>query len=136
MKKLVGIFIGIFVIFMSYVVIGGFIQKNNIESGATTTKSKVQNQTNNSTNINTTTAFTTADVAKHKTSKDCWLIINNEVYDVSSFLYQHPGGASTITPYCGKEATKAFDTQDRGSRGRHSTSATNMLADYLVGSIK
>lgn len=129
MKTIVGITIGIFIIFMSYVFVGGYIQKNAFESNGVTPAT-----TPRSTN-RAKQSYTTSNVALYSTVDDCWLIINNNVYDVSTFLGQHPGGASTITPYCGKEATKAFDTQDRGSDGRHSNSATSMLADYLIGTI-
>lgn len=132
MKKLVGIIIGIFVIFMSVVFVGGFIQKTNSESKATNNSTSTKSASTNT----PTQAYTIDDVAKHSSVGNCWLIINNNVYDVSSYLGQHPGGASTIIPYCGKEATHAFDTQDRGSRGGHSRSASNMLADYQIGSIK
>lgn len=30
--------------------------------------------------------FTRAEVAKHNTNKDTWLLIHNSVYDVTSFL--------------------------------------------------
>jgi len=32
--------------------------------------------------------FTRAEVAKHTDSKDVWLIIHNNVYDVTSFINQ------------------------------------------------
>ncbi len=117
---------------MSYVVIGGFIQKQQKENGTNST-------TTTTSPVSTTAAtdtFTVDQVASHNTVKDCWIIINDKVYSVGKFLGEHPGGASDITPYCGKEATGAFDTQDRGSRGGHSAQATQMLADYLVGSLK
>lgn len=131
MKKILAVSLTLFTIFMSYVVIGGFIQKQQKENGTNST-------TTTTSPVSTTAAtdtFTVDQVASHSTVKDCWLIINDKVYSVGRFLGEHPGGASTITPYCGKEATKAFDTQDRGSRGGHSTQATQMLADYLVGSL-
>ena len=34
--------------------------------------------------------FTKADVAKHNTEKDCFLIIGDKVYDVTKFLGDHP----------------------------------------------
>ena len=133
MKKILAVSLTLFTMFMSYVVVGGYIQKQQNENG---TSSTTPTSTTPVSTTATTDTFTADQVAMHDTSSDCWLIINNKVYSVSAFLGEHPGGAFTITPYCGKEATKAFDTQDRGSRGGHSSSATQMLADYLVGSIK
>jgi len=36
--------------------------------------------------------FTTAEVAAHASDGDCWVIINDRVYDVTAFLDDHPGG--------------------------------------------
>ena len=48
-------------------------------------------------------------VAKHKTKKDCWVILNNKVYDVTEFLPDHPGGKNAILLYGGKDGTKEFN---------------------------
>jgi cytochrome b involved in lipid metabolism len=133
MKIIVGAFIGVFVIFMSYVFIGGYIQKVATESKSSSSQTTTQAPTGSS---STQKTYTVADVSSHSTYDNCWLIINNGVYDVTTFLGQHPGGASTITPYCGKEATNAFNTKDQGAGNGHSSQATNMLADYIVGTIK
>lgn len=51
-----------------------------------------------------------ADVAKHNRVHDCWIIIGNEVFDVTKFLRDgHPGGKKVIMKYAGKDATKEFD---------------------------
>ena len=34
--------------------------------------------------------YTLADVAQHKTDKDCWVVVNGQVLDVTSFLDDHP----------------------------------------------
>lgn len=74
------------------------------------------------------------EVAKHSSPSDCWIIVKNKIYDVTSYLSdQHPGGAETITPYCGKEATNAFETKDAGSP--HSNAAWSMLDAYYVGDL-
>ena len=80
-----------------------------------------------------TTGLTATEVATHNSSKSCYLIVNNKVYDVTTFLQMHPGGGGLITPYCGKEATQAFNTQ--GGGGRHSSTAASMLTDYYIGNL-
>jgi len=52
--------------------------------------------------------FTTTEVAKHNSKEDCWVIIANKVYDVTTFLSDHPGGQRAILMYAGKDATKEF----------------------------
>lgn len=136
MKKLVAISIIIFSVFMSYVVVGGFLQKQQKESAAENATTAPATSTAPAASSSTTKTFSVSEVSAHSTTTDCWLIINNNVYDVSKFLAEHPGGAATIIPYCGKEATKAFDTQDRGSSGAHSSNASSMLADYQIGILK
>lgn len=49
---------------------------------------------------------TITEVSKHNNVKDCWLIINNKIYSIPDYwIEMHPGGASAITPLCGKDAT-------------------------------
>ncbi|KZZ98790.1 Aldolase-type TIM barrel [Moelleriella libera RCEF 2490] len=53
--------------------------------------------------------FDAAEVAKHNTSESCWVILYNEVYDVTDFLSSHPGGPSVILRLAGQDATEDFD---------------------------
>jgi len=39
------------------------------------------------------------EVAKHNSINDCWLIIDNIVYDVSDYLQCHPAGGISIYNY-------------------------------------
>jgi L-lactate dehydrogenase (cytochrome) len=50
------------------------------------------------------------EVARHNSKENCWIIIHGQVYDVTEFLPNHPGGQSIILRYAGKDATKKFDT--------------------------
>ncbi|XP_021291397.1 cytochrome b5 [Herrania umbratica] len=73
--------------------------------------------------------FTLAQVSEHNTPKDCWLIINGKVYDVTKFLEDHPGGDEVLLSATGKDATDDFE--DVG----HSDSARDMMDQYYVGEI-
>ena len=48
-----------------------------------------------------TKAFTLAEVAKHNTDADCWLVIEGVVYDVTEFLSEHPGGGDIVVDVAG-----------------------------------
>jgi cytochrome b involved in lipid metabolism len=52
--------------------------------------------------------FTRAQVAKHDTAGDLWLVIGRDVYAISKFLARHPGGPAPLR-YAGCDATKVFD---------------------------
>ncbi|KAH7267933.1 hypothetical protein MRS44_011777 [Fusarium solani] len=50
-----------------------------------------------------------SEVAKHNNAKSCWLIIHNEVYDLTKFLPHHPGGRRVILMHAGRDATQRFN---------------------------
>jgi len=52
--------------------------------------------------------YSLAQVAQHNTTASCWVIIRNKVYDVTDFLFDHPGGAQVILRYAGIDATEAY----------------------------
>ena len=49
------------------------------------------------------------EVKKHNCEKDCWIIINNYVYDVTSFINDHPGGKQAIMTYAGRDGSEVFN---------------------------
>lgn len=75
-----------------------------------------------------TNTITLSEIAKHNKTSDCWVrmvplffvifnynqendrqvIIRKKVYDLTSFLKEHPGGADVILRYAGQDATEAF----------------------------
>ena len=58
--------------------------------------------------------FTVEEVAKHSTEKDCWLIIEGQVYDVTKFVPRHPGG-SLIYVKAGGDSTQLFYSYHRNT---------------------
>lgn len=53
--------------------------------------------------------FTIQEVSKHNKDTDCYVVLHNQVYDVTKFLNDHPGGKKAIMLYAGKDATTEFD---------------------------
>jgi hypothetical protein len=49
------------------------------------------------------------EVAKHTTKADCWVVVANQVLNVTNFLSQHPGGELAILTFAGKDATEEFN---------------------------
>jgi hypothetical protein len=54
-------------------------------------------------------SLTKEEVAKHSTKASCWVILNDKVLDVTTFLKDHPGGELAILTFGGKDATEEFD---------------------------
>lgn len=78
-----------------------------------------------------TPGYSLATVALHATGDDCWMAIHGLVYDLSAYLPEHPTRPSIILPWCGKEATEAYDTKTRGRP--HSPGADQLLEHYRIG---
>jgi cytochrome b involved in lipid metabolism len=72
--------------------------------------------------------YTMADVAAHATPADCWSVVTGNVYDLTKWIPQHPGGPGVIEAMCGADGTAAFDGQHKGSG-----SANAALAGFLLG---
>ncbi len=75
--------------------------------------------------------LTPAEIAQHSSSGSCWVVISGKVYDLTSYLSIHPGGAGQILPYCGSDGTTAFATKNSGAP--HSSLATSLLNAYYIG---
>lgn len=71
--------------------------------------------------------YTIDDVVKHNQENDCWIVIEDNVYDISRFLEKHPGGDIILMDYAGKDATEVFLNQG------HSKKAKKMLKLYKIG---
>lgn len=48
-------------------------------------------------------------MALHNSRESCWIIVHGNVYDVTEFLDDHPGGSKIILKYAGKDATEEYD---------------------------
>lgn len=74
--------------------------------------------------------FTEAEVQSHTSTKSCYVVMDSKVYDVTEFLYDHPGGEDLILEYAGKDVKEIMEDL---SSHEHSESAYEILEEYHIG---
>ncbi|KAJ5116533.1 hypothetical protein N7456_000881 [Penicillium angulare] len=74
--------------------------------------------------------YTLKDVAAHNTKGDTWIIIHGQVFNITEYVQDHPGGAEVLVETAGTDATAAYE--DVG----HSEDAREIMQPYLVGVLK
>lgn len=73
--------------------------------------------------------FTRSEIANINNNERTVIIVHDKVYDVTSFLNEHPGGEEILLDHGGKESSEDFD--DVG----HSKDALDLMKKYLVGEL-
>lgn len=73
--------------------------------------------------------YTRSEVASSNSKERTLLILHDKVYDVTSFLNEHPGGEEVLLEHGGKDGSEDFD--DVG----HSIDALDLMNSYLVGEL-
>ncbi|ORY74786.1 inositolphosphorylceramide-B C-26 hydroxylase [Leucosporidium creatinivorum] len=77
-----------------------------------------------------TRIYTLEDVRHHSKSGNCWVVHDNKIYDVTTFIEDHPGGDDLILEYAGRDITTVMSDPLEHS---HSDSAFSLLQSYQVG---
>ena len=71
-----------------------------------------------------------SEIKTHNLKSDCWSIVNANVYNLTTYVQSHPGGASVIANICGKDGSKAFVNQ-HNTQGK----PNNVLSGFLLGPV-
>jgi cytochrome b involved in lipid metabolism len=71
------------------------------------------------------------ELARHDHRDSCWKAIDGLVYDVTSYLAEHPGDPQQVLAWCGKDASEAWNNKRPGQP--HSASAKRLLQPLLIG---
>ncbi|KAJ5450379.1 Ceramide very long chain fatty acid hydroxylase SCS7 [Penicillium daleae] len=74
--------------------------------------------------------FTPAEVESHNNAKSCYITLGRNVYDVTEFVEDHPGGGDLILDYAGRDVEEIM--KDEISH-EHSEAAYDILTDYHIG---
>jgi hypothetical protein len=72
---------------------------------------------------------TTDELARHRGIDDCWMAVHGNVYDVTAYLDEHPGGVEVMMDVAGTDATLEFEEVG------HSHAARRELELYLIGEL-
>ena len=70
--------------------------------------------------------YTWDEIQEHNKDDDVWIVVNNNVYEVTKYLDQHPGGAASITMNAGEDTSEDFTAV-------HSAKAWKDLEQYKIG---
>jgi cytochrome b involved in lipid metabolism len=54
--------------------------------------------------------YTKEELAIHNNINSLWISIDGYIFDITNFLYKHPGGIQLLLEYAGKDATDAFNS--------------------------
>lgn len=74
--------------------------------------------------------ITQAEVQAHNSAESCYVTIGSKVFDITSFVEDHPGGGDLILEYGGKDITDILADEVSHT---HSDSAYEILDEHLVG---
>ncbi|KAF7506191.1 hypothetical protein GJ744_012171 [Endocarpon pusillum] len=66
------------------------------------------------------------EISKHDSPSDCWLVIDNQVWDMTEFAPSHPGGPGIIHRYAGRDATQAYSEVHAPSVIKDNLAATKL----------
>ncbi|KAG8869239.1 fatty acid alpha-hydroxylase, partial [Serendipita sp. 405] len=72
------------------------------------------------------------DLEIERKKGNVWITRNGKVYDVTTFVDDHPGGDDLIRQFAGKDIGEAMEDEEEHV---HSDSAYTMLEEYLVGKL-
>ena len=77
--------------------------------------------------------FTLEEVAKHNTADDCWVAMNDNVYDLSNFESTHPGKTAHIK-WAGQNIDEVMKNSFDGKG--HPAGAFELAKGYLIGTLQ
>nr|ODN96597.1 oxidoreductase [Cryptococcus depauperatus CBS 7855] len=76
--------------------------------------------------------YSGAEVAKHNTRASCLVTYSGKVYDLTTFLPDHPGGDDVLLAHAGQDIGKVMDDENVHV---HSRAAYEMMEEFKVGEL-
>lgn len=87
--------------------------------------------TSNPISVPTTSGgITINQVAEHNSRSSCWSAINGSVYDLTSWIPNHPGGEQTILSLCGIDGSANYNAKHGGG-----SKPARILGGFKIGTL-
>lgn len=80
--------------------------------------------------------FSPEEVHKHNTAADCWITYKNNVYNVTSFLELHPGGADLVLKAAGGAIDGYFKENEFHKKGKGGCVTMKILEELKIGKLE
>lgn len=109
---------------------GGVVQGPASDTGTSGTGATAPSESAAPSPSETAATYTLDDLAAHATPTDCWTAIDGNVYDLTAWIDQHPGGAQVIIGLCGTDGSAGF-RQQHGTQ----TEPNAILGEYAIGAL-
>jgi cytochrome b involved in lipid metabolism len=68
-------------------------------------------------------------IKTHTTKESVWIIIDDYVFDVTTYMSRHPGGSQLFLKYAGTDCTKQFNDTKHAD-------ALNYIDDLCIGKVR
>jgi len=68
------------------------------------------------------------EIRSHNSARSCWIVVDDDVYDVTDFVRYHPAGEQCILRYAGTDASKHFHF--------HSDRAKKLFRPFCIGHLE
>lgn len=76
----------------------------------------------------TPNGITLTQISQHSSRSSCWSAINGSVYDLTSWIPNHPGGEQKILSLCGIDGSSRYNSKHGGE-----AKPARMLAGFKLG---
>ena len=104
------------------------VWKNKIAAVSTATEQAKASPSPSAKSTVKSGAISMATVKTHASASSCWAVVNGNVYDLTKWISEHPGGPGVIKAICGKDGSRSFNNQHRGQ-----ANANAALAQFKIG---
>lgn len=76
------------------------------------------------------TELTMTLVESHNSKDSCYTVVDEKVYDITTYIPLHPGGERDIMKICGRDGSSLFNREHGGQQ-----EPEEMLASFYIGDL-